>query len=277
MRTRALGGVDVPILGAGTWNMERDRPADVLAAIRLAIDLGMTHVDTAELYGDGVVETLVGRAIAGRRDAVYLVSKVLPSNASRSGTIAACERSLARLGTDRLDLYLLHWPGRFALAETVAGMRALVDAGKIRRWGVSNFDVDDLEALAAVTEPGEVACNQVLYHLEERAIEHSVAPWCRAHGVAVVAYSPLGSGSFVAPGSAGGRVLRGVADEIGATPEQVALAWLVRDEGFAIPKATAAAHVRANAAAADLVLDATHCAAIDRAFPRGRSRALPTL
>ncbi len=277
MRARALGGVEVPILGEGTWNMEGDRAADVIAAIRLSIELGMTHVDTAELYGDGAVETLVGQAIAGRRDTVYLVSKVLPSNASRTGTIAACEGSLARLGTDRLDLYLLHWPGRFPLAETVAGMRALVDAGKIRRWGVSNFDVDDLEALAEVTDPGEVACNQVLYHLEQRAIEHAVAPWCRAHGIAVVAYSPLGSGSFVAPDSAGGRVLRGIADELGATPEQVALAWLVRDEGFAIPKASSAAHVRTNAAAADLVLDATHCAAIDRVFPRGRARALPTL
>lgn len=277
-RRFASTGVDVAVIGEGTWNMEGDRPADVIAAIRLAIDLGITHLDTAELYGRGTVESTVGQALAGIRESVYLVSKVMPGNASRAGTVKACERSLARLGTDCLDLYLLHWPGRHPLAETVAGMRELVTAGKIRRWGVSNFDVDDLEALAEVTLPGEITCNQVLYHLEQRAIEHRVIPWCRDHGTAIVAYSPLGSGTFPAPESSGGRVLAQIAADVGATPQQVALAWLIREpDVFAIPKATSLAHVRANAAAGDLVLDAKHADAIDRAFPRGPARGLPTL
>lgn len=280
MRHRAFAstGVDVAVIGEGTWNMEGDRPADVIAAIRLAVDLGVTHIDTAELYGRGTVETTVGQALAGIRDRVYLVSKVMPGNASRAGTIKACERSLARLGTDRLDLYLLHWPGRHPLAETVAGMRDLVAAGKIRRWGVSNFDVDDLEALAGLTLPGEITCNQVLYHLQQRAIEHRVIPWCRDHGTAIVAYSPLGSGTFVSPQSNGGVVLAQIAADLGAAPQQAALAWLAREpDVFVIPKATSLAHVRANAVAGDLVLDAEHADAIDRAFPRGPGRDLPTL
>ncbi len=280
MRRRlfATTGVSLPIVGEGTWNMEGDSRAAVTAAIALAVELGLTHLDTAELYGDGVVESLVGEAIRTLRDRVYLVSKVLPSNASRRGTVEACERSLSRLGTDHLDLYLLHWPGRFPLAHTVAGMRDLVAAGKILRWGVSNFDVDDLEALAKLVDPHEVTCNQVLYHLEQRTIEHRVMPWCRSHGVAIVAYSPLGSGSFVSPATPRGRVLARVADVVGATPEQVALAWLIREpDVFAIPKATSLAHVRANAAAGDLVLDQASCDAIDQAFPRGTDGGLPTL
>lgn len=280
MQYRSFGNLPVEIatVGEGTWNMERDRDADVIAAIRLSVELGMTHIDTAELYGRGAVETTVGQALAGLRDRVFLVSKVMPSHASHTGTIAACDRSLARLGTDHLDLYLLHWPGRFALAETVAGMRALVAAGKILRWGVSNFDVDDLEQLASVTEPAEIACNQVLYHLEQRAIEHRVLPWCLDRGIAIVGYSPLGSGSFVDPKSPGGRVLGDIANEVGATAPQVALAWLSRTPGtFAIPKATGLSHVRANAAAGDLVLEPRHCDAIDHAFPVGRDTALPTL
>lgn len=280
MRHRSLGstGVEIALVGEGTWNMDRDSDDDVVAAIRLSVELGMTHVDTAELYGRGSVESTVGRALVGLRDRVFLVSKVMPSHASRTGTVAACERSLSRLGTDRLDLYLLHWPGRFALAETVAGMRDLVAAGKILRWGVSNFDVDDLERLAEVTAPGEVVCNQVLYHLEQRAIEHRVMPWCLDHGVAIVGYSPLGSGRFVDPVSAGGRVLAEVAAQLDATPQQVALAWLSRRPGtFTIPKATSLAHVRTNAAAGDLVLTAAQCDAIDRAFPVGDDTRLPTL
>jgi len=280
MRKRSFGptGVDVAIVGEGTWNMERDREADVIAAVRASVDLGMDHIDTAELYGSGRVETLVGRALDGLRDRVYLVSKVLPSNATRAGTIAACERSLARLRTDHLDLYLLHWPGSHPLSETVAGFRELVAAGKILAWGVSNFDVPELEALIDLAEPHEIACNQVLYHLEERAIEHRVLPWCRARGIATVAYSPLGSGQFVQAATPRGRVLAEVAAKHGATPHQVALAWLARaPDVFVIPKATGLAHVRENAAAADLVLDDTDVGAIDRACPRGRSHGLPTL
>ncbi len=280
MRKRSFGptGVDVAIVGEGTWQMERDREDDVVAAIRAAVDLGMDHVDTAELYGSGRVETMVGRALEGIRERVYLVSKVLPTNASKRGTIAACERSLARLKTDRLDLYLLHWPGEHPLADTVAAFQQLVQDGKIRAWGVSNFDVDDLEALARIVDVGEIACNQVLYHLQERAVEHRVVPWCRARGIATVAYSPLGSGSFVAPTSAAGRVLADVAKKHGSTPEAVALAWLAREpDVFVIPKATGLAHVRANATAGDLGLGDDDVGAIDRAFPRGRSRALPTL
>lgn len=280
MRKRSFGGtgVDVAVIGEGTWNMERDREADVIAAVRASVELGMDHVDTAELYGSGRVETLVGRALEGVRDRVYLVSKVLPSNASKKGTIAACERSLARLRTDRLDLYLLHWPGQHPLEETVDAFRTLVAAGKISAWGVSNFDVGELEALEQIAPAAEIACNQVLYHLEQRAIEHRVLPWCRARGIATVAYSPLGSGEFVDPKSAGGRVLAEVAAKHGASPQQIALAWLSREpDVFVIPKATSLAHVRANAAAADLVLDAHDVGAIDRACPQGRSRALPTL
>jgi diketogulonate reductase-like aldo/keto reductase len=280
MRKRKFGrtGVDVAIVGEGTWNMERDHEADVLAAVRTSVEMGMDHVDTAELYGSGRVETMVGEALAGIRDRVFLVSKVLPSNATRQGTITACERSLARLQTDRLDLYLLHWPGSHPIAETVAGFRHLMRDGKIRAWGVSNFDVGDLEALLDHADVDEIACNQVLYHLEQRAVEHRVVPWCRERGIATVAYSPLGSGSFVAPKSPGGRVLAEIAAKHGATPQQIALAFLAREpDVFVIPKASTLAHVRANAAAADLVLDDGDVGAIDRAFPRGRARGLPTL
>ena len=280
MRRERFGnaGVPVPVIGEGTWNMERDRVDETIAAVRLAIELGATHIDTAELYGRGRVETMLGEALTGLRDHVYLVSKVLPDNASRRGTIAACERSLQRLGTERLDCYLLHWPGRHPLEDTVEAFRELVRAGKIASWGVSNFDVDDLEALARIAEPSEIACNQVLYHLEQRAIEHRVLPWCRARGIATVAYSPLGSGAFVRPGSAGGKVLAEIATRYGATPQQIALAWLVREpDVLAIPKATSVEHVRANVAAADLALTPEEVDAIDRAFPRGRSRGLPTL
>jgi diketogulonate reductase-like aldo/keto reductase len=280
MRKRSFGstGVEVAIVGEGTWQMERDREDDVVAAIRASVDLGIDHVDTAELYGSGRVETMVGRALDGIRDRVFLVSKVLPTNASRDGTIAACERSLARLRTDRLDLYLLHWPGQHPLADTVAAFQELVRAGKILAWGVSNFDVDDLDALAEIVDEREIACNQVLYHLEERAIEHRVLPWCRARGIATVAYSPLGSGSFVAPASPRGRVLADVAAKHDSTPAAVALAWLAREpDVFVIPKATGLAHVRATAAAGDLGLDDDDVGAIDRAFPRGRARGLPTI
>ena len=180
----------VPVIGQGTWYIDRGDRASAVAALRRGVDLGMTHIDTAEMYGDA--EPVVAEAISGRRDDVFLVSKVLPSNASRRGTIAACERSLARLKTDRLDCYLLHWRGQIPLAETVAAFDELVRTGKIRSWGVSNFDANDLKALLKIAGSGAIACNQVLYHLHERTIEHAVIPWCEAHGVAVVAYSHQG-------------------------------------------------------------------------------------
>jgi diketogulonate reductase-like aldo/keto reductase len=237
----------------------------------------MTHIDTAEMYGDA--ELVVAEAIAGRRDQIFLVSKVLPSNASRRGTITACERSLARLKTDRLDCYLLHWRGAYPLAETVAAFEELVSAGKIRSWGVSNFDADDLGEMLAVAGQGRIACNQVLYHLSERAIEHAVLPWCEQHGVAVVAYSPFGHNDFPQPRSEAGLVLQAIAEAYGASVRQVALAFLTRAPSvFAIPKASMPEHAADNAAAGKFVLGRDDIAALDDAFPRGpRPRSLPML
>ena len=269
----------VAVVGQGTWNLDEAPRADAVAALRRGLDLGATHIDSAEMYGSGAAEELVGEAISGRRDEVFLVSKVLPHNASRRGTVAACERSLARLRTDRLDCYLLHWRGSHPLAETVAAFEELRRAGKILSWGVSNFDVDDLDELAAAAGSARPACNQVLYHLKERAIEHAVLPWCEANGVAVTAYSPFGQTDFPAPGSAGGRVLAGVGAAHGATPRQVALAFLTRARSvFAIPKASTPEHVAENAAAGDLRLAPDEVAAIEAAFPLGRRpRSLPML
>jgi diketogulonate reductase-like aldo/keto reductase len=276
--TFGRSGIDVPVVGQGTWNLERAGRADAVAALRTGLDAGMTHVDTAEMYGSGRVEEIVGEAIAGRRDDVFLVSKVLPQNASRDGIPRACAASLRRLGTDRLDLYLLHWASRHPLEETIAAFERLVDGGMIRAWGVSNFDVDELEAAHALAGDGRIACNQVLYHLEERAIEHALVPWCRARGIPIVGYSPFGSGHFPGPRSAGGRVLADVARKLGATPRQVALAFLVREAGlFTIPKAGRVEHARENAGAGDLVLPDADVRRIDAAFPPGRRRALPTL
>jgi diketogulonate reductase-like aldo/keto reductase len=267
------------VIGQGTWNLEQGDEAEAVAALRRGLDLGATHIDTAEMYGSGAAERLVARAIAGRRAEVFLVSKVLPQNASRTGTLRACERSLARLATDHLDLYLLHWPGDHPLAETVAAFEQLRSEGKIRAWGVSNFDVPDLEALLKLADPASIACNQVLYHLEERAIEHAVLPWCEARGIAVVGYSPFGSGGFPSRRSRGGRVLTEIAEARGATPRQVALAFLVRGPSlFAIPKAGDPRHVEENAGAGDLVLDAGESARLEQAFPLGRPpRELPTI
>jgi diketogulonate reductase-like aldo/keto reductase len=198
----------VPTIGQGTWMLEEAERGAALAALRRGLDLGMTHIDTAEMYGDGAAEELVAEAISGRRDEVFLVSKVLPSNASREGTLQACDRSLARLGTDRLDCYLLHWRGRFPLEDTIAAFAELKRAGKILSWGVSNFDVDDLEEALVMAGEGQIACNQVLYHLGERAIEHAVLPWCQQHGVALVAYSPFGQQDFPSPASLAGVCLR---------------------------------------------------------------------
>jgi len=247
-------------------------PAAAEAALRRGLDLGMSHIDTAEMYGDA--ELVIARAIAGRRDGVFLVSKVLPQNASRKGAIEACERSLKRLGTDRLDCYLLHWRGRHPLAETIAAFEALRAEGKILSWGVSNFDVDDLDEALAIAGPGRIACNQVLYHLKERAIEHAVLPWCEANGVALVGYSPFGDGDFPDPASAAGKVLGAIADRYAATPRPVALAFLTRRPAlFAIPKASRLEHVEANAAAGDMDLGPDDLAALEAAFPLGRKPA----
>jgi diketogulonate reductase-like aldo/keto reductase len=271
---------EVAVVGQGTWYGEAggDRAAAV-AALRRGLDLGMTHVDTAEMYGDGEAEEWVGEAIAGRRDEVFLVSKVLPSNASRAGTVRACERSLARLGVERLDGYLLHWRGPHPLAETVEAFGRLVRQGKILSWGVSNFDADDLDELWQVSGGDQVACNQVLYYLQERAVEHAVVPWCERHGVAVVAYSPYGRGRFPKPGSPGGRVLEEVARAHGATARQAALRFLLRTPGlFAIPQTTDPGHAAENAGAGALVLSDDELARIDAAFPRGpEPRELPVL
>ena len=270
-------GPEVSVIGQGTWYIDRGDRKSAVAALRRGIDLGMTHIDTAEMYGDA--EPLVAEAIAGRRDEIFLVSKVLPGNASRRGAIAACERSLARLKTDRLDCYLLHWRGAYPLAETVAAFEQLVSVGKIRGWGVSNFDVDDLDEMLAVAGQGRIACNQVLYHLRERAIEHAVLPWCEQHGVAVVAYSPFGHHDFPQPGSKAGKVLQTIAEAHGASPRQVALAFLTRAPAvFAIPKASTSEHAADNAASGELVLGRDEIAALDNAFPRGpRPRSLPML
>jgi diketogulonate reductase-like aldo/keto reductase len=272
-----LNGPQVPVIGQGTWYIDRGDRKSAVAALRRGIDLGMTHIDTAEMYGDA--EPVVAEAIAGRRDDVFLVSKVLPSNASRRGAITACERSLKRLKTDRLDCYLLHWRGSCPLAETVAAFEELVGAGKIRSWGVSNFDTDDLDQMLAVAGQGKIACNQVLYHLQERAIEHAVIPWCEAHDVAVVAYSPFGHNDFPSPRSRAGEVLQTIADSHGVSTRQVALSFLTcAPSVFAIPKASTSEHAADNAAAGELPLIEAEIAALDKAFPRGpKPRGLPML
>ncbi len=281
MRTRPFGpgGVRVPVLGQGSWNLERESRSDAVAALRRGLDAGMTHIDTAEMYGSGRVEELVGEAIAGRRDQVFLVSKVLPENASRRGTAVACERSLKRLGTDRLDGYLLHWPGSHPLEETIAAFEELAAEGKIRCWGLSNFDAEELAAAQSIAGPGRIACNQVLYHLGERGIEHAALPWCAERGIAVVAYSPFGSGDFPSARSPGGRLLAAIGAERGATPRQLALAFLLRHAPvLAIPKASDPSHVAENAGAARLELGDDEIRRIDAAFPRGRRRrGVPTL
>ena len=270
-------GPDVSVIGQGTWYLDHGDRKAAVAALKRGIDLGMTHIDTAEMYGDA--ELVIADAIEGARDRLFLVSKVLPSNASRRGTITACERSLKRLKTDRLDCYLLHWRGSYPFEETVAAFDELVAAGKIRSWGVSNFDVDDLDELLDVAGEGAIACNQVLYHLQERAIEHAVIPWCEQNGTAVVAYSPFGHDDFPSVRSKGGEVLQKIADAHNATTRQVALAFLTRAASvLAIPKASSAEHAADNAAAGDLKLTDNEIAALDKAFPRGpKPRGLPML
>ena len=259
------GGETVVTLGQGTWNMGESvsRRRQEVAALRLGLELGMSLIDTAEMYASGVAEEIVGEAFAGRRDEVFIVSKVLPENATRRGTIAACERSLKRLKTDHIDLYLLHWRGSPPLAETLEAFAALMKDGKIRRWGVSNFDADDMEELLSLKGGKDVATNQVLYNLTRRGIEFDLVPACRERHIPIMAYSPIEQGRLLSHAA-----LKKIADQHKATPAQVALAWLLRQEGtIVIPKASNDAHVRENRAAADLALTQADIAALDQAFP----------
>ncbi|MDQ6767070.1 MAG: aldo/keto reductase [Candidatus Eremiobacteraeota bacterium] len=275
MERRSFGSTkrEVAAIGQGTWAIDERSRAPAIAALRRGLDLGMTHIDTAEMYG---TEELVSEAIEGRRDEVFLVSKVLPEHASRNGTIAACQKSLQRLKTDRLDCYLLHWRGRFPLEDTFSAFRDLMRDGKILSWGVSNFDVSDLEEAWEIAP--EFACNQVLYNLTERAIEGTVLPWCEQHGVAVVAYSPFSHGRFPSEHTKAGRVLSQIAAAHGATARQVALRFLLRNPAvFSIPKASNPDHAAENAGGADLRLTQRDIARIDEAFPIHHHRTLSTL
>jgi diketogulonate reductase-like aldo/keto reductase len=264
-------GTTVPALGQGTWHMgERGSAAKAeVAALRLGIDLGMTLIDTAEMYGNGGAEEVVAQAIAGQRDRIFLVSKVYPHNASRTGVPAACERSLKRLNTDRIDLYLLHWRGSHPLAETVAAFEKLKHEGKIGAWGVSNFDVDDMRELTRIKAGGHCATNQVLYHPDSRGIEYDLLPWCAEHRMPVMAYSPIGQGGRLLRSAA----LREAAERHSATPAQIAIAWGLRHPYvISIPKAVDPAHVRQNAAAGEIVLTAEDLAAIDAVHPPPRRK-----
>jgi diketogulonate reductase-like aldo/keto reductase len=271
-------GRDVSRIGQGTWNIpERGAAADeAKRALRRGIELGMIHVDTAEMYGDGRAEELVGEAIRGLpRGQLFIVSKVLPSNASFAGTVRACERSLERIGTEYLDCYLLHWRGSQPLAETMRALERLVDDGKIRALGVSNFDVEDLEEANEALQRHPIACNQVLYHLNERGIEHRVLPWCKENSVAVVAYTPFGRRPLPAGSSPHGKALAQIARKHAASIPAVILAFLTREPNmFTIPKAAKIEHVEENAKAGDLLLDEDDVAQIEKAFPRPRTAEL---
>ncbi|ESX00719.1 MULTISPECIES: aldo/keto reductase [unclassified Mesorhizobium] len=263
--TTLPSGEAVQVLGQGTWKMGEDsrRRAGEVNALKLGLDLGMTLIDTAEMYASGGAEEVVAEAIAGRRDELFLVSKVLPSNASRAGVARACENSLKRLRTDRIDLYLLHWPGSVPLGETVDAFEALKKAGKIRHWGVSNFDTDEMEELTGLSSGDHVQTNQVLYNLSRRGPEFDLAPWSRQRGIPLMAYSPVEQGAL-----ARNPRLETVAARHNATPAQIALAWVMAQPGvIAIPKASSQEHVRQNFAALDIELTAEDLAELDRAFP----------
>lgn len=266
VRTLKLAsGETVPVLGQGTWKMgeDRRRRADEVAALKLGLDLGITLIDTAEMYASGGAEEVVAEAIAGRRDETFLVSKVLPSNASRAGVKRACEASLKRLSTDRIDLYLLHWPGSVPLSETVGAFETLKREGKVRHWGVSNFDTDEMEDLVGLPSGGNVQTNQVLYNLSRRGPEFDLAPWCAERGIPLMAYSPVEQGAL-----ARNARLEAVAARHNATAAQIALAWVMAQQGvIAIPKAGRQEHVRQNAAALDIKLTPEDFADLDRAFP----------
>ena len=264
-------GERVPALGQGTWHMGENRrhASEEAAALRLGIDLGMTLIDTAEMYGSGGAEEVIARAAHGIRDNLFIVSKVYPHNGSRDGMVAACERSLKRLATDRIDLYLLHWRGSIPLAETLEGFQRLQRDGKIRYHGVSNFDRADMAEWSALKGGDKVATDQVLYNLARRGPEWDLVPWCREHQVAIMAYTPLGTGGML-----GNPTLGEIAQRKGATPAQIALAWLLRQEGtIVIPKASRPEHVRENRGALDVALSTEDLTAVDRAFtpPKGKS------
>jgi diketogulonate reductase-like aldo/keto reductase len=260
----------IPQLGQGTWNMaeKSNLRRNEIAALRRGVELGMRAIDTAEMYGNGRSETLTGEAIRDIRDEVFLISKVLPSNASATGCVTACEASLKRLGVERLDLYLLHWRGRFPLEETISGFSRLLDQGKIAAWGVSNFDVDDMEELFTLEGGNACAVNQVLYNPEHRGIELDLLPWCRQRDVAVIAYSPVGQGGKLLQN----RTLQELAGVRGVSPAQIALAWCMREPVLAIPKAGSVRHVEENARASGISLTASEFEAIDKAFPRPRKK-----
>ena len=283
MQRKAFGatGVSLPVIGQGTWDMPESgaRKTEAIRAIRRGIELGMTHLDTAEMYGSGAVERLLGEAVAGfARETLFVASKVLPSNATYKGTIEACERSLNNLRLDFLDLYMLHWPSHIALRETMRALGDLVRAGKTRFVGVSNFDVEEMLEARELLGEIPLVCNQVLYHLRERGIEHRLIPAAREANVAIVAYTPFGRGRFPGNSNTGAGTLERVAAKYDATPRQVILAFLTRESNvFTIPKASSVAHVEENAGAGDLQLDADDIAAIDAAFPAGREGPLATL
>ena len=270
-RTTTLpSGERIPVLGQGTWHMAEDprRRTDEIAALRLGIDLGMTLIDTAEMYGSGGAEEVVAEAAKGQRDGLFIVSKVLPYNASQKGVVEACERSLRRLKTDRIDLYLLHWRGSVPLAETLAGFARLQRDGKIRHHGVSNFDLDDMQEWVGLAGGEDVAANQILYNLSSRGPAWGLTPWCRERRIAIMAYTPLGQGRMLQH-----KTLAEIAARHGATAAQVALAWLLGHDGtMVIPKATRPEHVRENRGALDVRLTADDLAAIDRAFPPPKGR-----
>jgi diketogulonate reductase-like aldo/keto reductase len=271
MKTLTLpSGRKIPVLGQGSWRMGEDRAnrEAEIAALRLGLDLGMTLIDTAEMYGEGEAEKVIGEAIAGRRDEVFLISKVYPHNASRSGAVAACHRSLKRLKTEHLDVYLLHWIGSVPVAETIEAFELLKRDGKIREYGVSNFDRDDMEEAFVLPGGREIVTDQVLYNLAHRGIEWDLLPWCREHGLPVMAYSPIHQGKLIRD-----KRLKLVASRRGATPAQIALAWLLSQDGVvAIPKAVDLAHVRENRQALDLDLDQEDLAVIEQAFPPPRKK-----
>jgi diketogulonate reductase-like aldo/keto reductase len=274
-------GIDVAAIGQGTWDIPEsgDRLTEAKRAIRRGIELGMTHLDTAEMYGSGRVEELLGQAIEGiARERLFITSKVLPSNAGYDATIAACERSLRRMRLDHFDLYLLHWPSKHPLEETMSALETLVEQGKTHFIGVSNFDVAEMREAASYLHNVPLACNQVLYHLRERGIEHALVPAAAELDIAVVAYTPFGRGKFPRAGSAALSALEKIATKHGATVRQVVLAFLTREPNvFAIPKASNVAHVEENAGAAELILDAADRAAIDAAFPLPQEGPLATL
>ena len=264
------GGERIPVLGIGTWNMgdKRSKRTDEIAALQMAVDLGLTVVDTAEMYGNGAAETLIAEAIGSRRSEIFLVSKVLPHNATKRGAVESCEASLRRLKTDRLDMYLLHWRGSVPLDETLAAFERLRREGKIRHWGVSNFDVDDMEELTKTGTASSAAINQVLYNPMRRGIEYDLLPWSRRHGIPVMAYSPLEQGKLSAH-----KTVRSIAERSRATPAQVALAWVLRQPGvMAIPKAGHVDHVCENRGAVDLALAPADLAELDKTFPPPKRR-----